>query len=159
MISMFKNIIWATDGSEAADRALPYAKALAADGSLLVVHCNELLVGRAGGYSAFADDDELENKIRKQVADTQSEGIATTIMLVKGLTGHAGDKIADVARETGADLIVVGSHGHSAVGGLLLGSVTQKLLHVAPCPVLAIPPMKQTVASEASERELVEAAR
>jgi nucleotide-binding universal stress UspA family protein len=156
---MFEKIIWATDGSEAADRALPYAKAFAAGGSLLVLHCNELLVGRAGGYSAFADDDELEKKIRKQVADTQSEGIATTFTLVKGLTGHAGDKIADVARETGADLIVVGSHGYSAVASLLLGSVTQKLLHVAPCPVLAIPPMKQTVASEASERELVEATR
>jgi hypothetical protein len=37
--------------------------------------------------------------------------------------------------------------------------VTQKLLHVAPCPVLAIPPMKQTVASEAFELELVEATR
>jgi nucleotide-binding universal stress UspA family protein len=156
---MFQKIIWATDGSESADRALPYAKAFAADGSLLVLHCNELLVGRAGGYSAFADDDELEKKIRKQVADTQSEGIATTFKLVTGFSGHAGDKIADVARETGADLVVVGSHGHTAVGSLLLGSVTQKLLHVAPCPVLAIPPMKQTVASEASERELVEAAR
>lgn len=93
------------------------------------------------------------------MADTQSVGIATTFTLVTGLTGHAGDKIADVARETGADLIVVGSHGHSAVAGLLLGSVTQKLLHVAPCPVLAIPAMKQTVATEAFERELVGATR
>jgi nucleotide-binding universal stress UspA family protein len=156
---MFEKIIWATDGSESADRALPYARAFAAGGSLLVLHCNELLVGRAGGYSAFADDDELETKIRKQVEDTQSQGIATTFTLVKGFAGHAGDKIADVAREMGADLIVVGSHGYSAVASLLLGSVTQKLLHVAPCPVLAIPPMKQTVASEASERELVEATR
>ena len=56
---MFKKIIWATDGSDAADRALPYAKALAAGGSLLVLHCNEFLVGRPGGYSALADEDEI----------------------------------------------------------------------------------------------------
>jgi nucleotide-binding universal stress UspA family protein len=150
---MFKNIIWATDGSEAADRALPYAKTLAADGSLLVVHCNELLVGRAGGYSAFADDDELEQKIRKQVADTRSDGVETTFELIKGFSGHAGDKIAEFARESGADLVVVGSHGHSALAGIILGSVTQRLLHIAPCPVLAIPPMKKRPAREASERE------
>ena len=155
---MFEKIIWATDGSEAADRALPYAKALAADGSLLVVHCNELLVGRAGGYSAFADDDELVQKIRKQAADIRNEGVETTFKFVTGFTGHAGDKIVDVARETGADLVVVGSHGHSAVAGMLLGSVTLRLLHDAPCPVLAIPPMKETAASQASDLETTGAA-
>jgi nucleotide-binding universal stress UspA family protein len=156
---MFEKIIWATDGSEAADRALPYAKALAAEGSLIVLHCNELLLGRAGGYSAFADDEELQQKIRKQVADTRSEGVEATFELVAGFSGHAGDKIADVARETGADLVVVGSHGHSTVAGMLLGSVTQRLLHVAPCPVLAIPPMKERASREALVREVAGAAR
>jgi nucleotide-binding universal stress UspA family protein len=48
---MFKTIIWATDGSEAADRALPTALGLTAEanGRLLVVHANERLGGRAGG--------------------------------------------------------------------------------------------------------------
>lgn len=154
---MFKRIIWATDGSERADQALPYAKALAAGGSLLVLHCEELLFGRVGVYPPLADD-QLEEKIRKQVAKARSEGVKTTFQLVAGGSRHAADAIADVARETGADLVVVGSHGYSAVAGLLLGSVTQQLLHVAPCPVLAIPPMKQTVASEAPERALVGAA-
>lgn len=156
---MFEKIIWATDGSEPADRALPYAKALAADGSLLVLHCKELLFGRAGGYPALADDEQLEEKIRKQAAESESEGVETTFELVTGVSRHAGDMIADVARETGADLIVVGSHGHTAVAGLLLGSVTQRLLHIAPCPVLAIPPMKKRAASEAPEREVAGTAR
>ena len=49
---MFKTIIWATDGSEAADRALPYAEELAEgdDRALIVVHVKELLGGRAAGY-------------------------------------------------------------------------------------------------------------
>jgi nucleotide-binding universal stress UspA family protein len=46
---------------------------------------------------------------------------------------------AEIARAVGADVIVVGIRGHTQLAGLLLGSITQRLLHVAPCPVLAIP--------------------
>jgi nucleotide-binding universal stress UspA family protein len=64
---MFETIVWATDGSEAADRALSYARALAAgDGRSLVVHSEEHFVGRASAYPVLADEQELEAKIRRQ---------------------------------------------------------------------------------------------
>jgi nucleotide-binding universal stress UspA family protein len=47
--------------------------------------------------------------------------------------------VSQVAVANDVDLIVVGTRGHSAVVGAVLGSVTQRLLHVSPCPVLAIP--------------------
>jgi nucleotide-binding universal stress UspA family protein len=138
---MFKTILWATDGSETADRALPYAKALAeGDGKLVAVHCRELIIGgRGGGYPVLADEDELEAKIHRQVEELRAEGLDASEQVITAAGAGSAHVIADAARESGADLIVVGTRGHAPVAGLLVGSVTQRLLHVAPCPVLVIP--------------------
>jgi nucleotide-binding universal stress UspA family protein len=139
---MFKTIVWATDGSESADRALPFAKELAkGEGhKLVVVHGKEIFVGgRGSGYPVLANEDELEAKIRGQAAAATEEGLNVTLQIVSGGGGHGAHMIVDAAREHGADVIVVGTRGHSPVAGLLLGSVTQRLLHVSHIPVLAIP--------------------
>jgi nucleotide-binding universal stress UspA family protein len=142
---MFKKILWATDGSETADRALPFAKELAAgEGhALIVFHADEHFVGgRASGSSVLADEGDLETKIRAQVEQARSEGLEASFELAGGSALHTGHTIAEAATKFGADVIVVGSRGHSAVAGLLVGSVTQRLLHVADCPVLAVPPAR-----------------
>ncbi len=138
---MFKTIIWATDGSEIADHALPFAKELAGyeGGRLVVVHSNEKFSGRASGYPVFADEDELEAKIRTQVEDLCAEGLTATFTLVSGASAEAAHSIADVAEKENADIIVVGTRGHRPMAGVLVGSVTQRLLHIAPCPILAVP--------------------
>jgi nucleotide-binding universal stress UspA family protein len=153
---MFKTIVWATDGSDAADAALPYAKGLAeGEGhKLVVVHSKELLRGRAGGYPMNADEDELQAKIRRQAEELRSEGLDVTLRIEAGAAPGAAHMIAEAARSFDADVIVVGTRGHTAIGGLLLGSVTQRLLHVAPCPVLAVPALGTAV--EEPEHELAE---
>ena len=140
---MFTNILWATDGSQQADRALDYAIQIAQHDhtQLHVVHVVEKLVaGRIAGQNVSLREPDVVAKIRAQAEGVRARGITPTLHVVAEASGHVAGRIAEVADESGADLIVVGTRGHSALGGLLLGSVTQRLLHVATCPVLAIPP-------------------
>jgi nucleotide-binding universal stress UspA family protein len=139
---MFKKIVWATDGSDGADRALELAKAVATESkaSLIAVHTIEYLVSK-GAALQDADDDERQVKIRKQVADLSASGLDASAKIVQGGMSGAAHTIAAVAKEEGADLIVVGTRGHTVLAGLLLGSVSQRLLHLAPCPVLVVPPV------------------
>ncbi|MDX6598141.1 MAG: hypothetical protein QOE87_2028 [Gaiellales bacterium] len=53
--------------------------------------------------------------------------------------GGPAHVIAEVAENAKAEVIVTGTRGHTAIAGLLLGSVTQRLLHLAHCPVLVVP--------------------
>jgi nucleotide-binding universal stress UspA family protein len=138
---MFKNIIWATDGSEAAERALATALELveASGGGLLVLHADERLAGRAGGASALADEEDIESRLEAKVQELHLAGVDATFNVICDMNREPADLIAEVARDTHSDLIVVGTRGHGRLAGAMLGSFTQRLLHVAPCPVLAVP--------------------
>jgi nucleotide-binding universal stress UspA family protein len=140
-VVVFKVIIWATDGSSGAEQALPFAKGLAqAHGArLIVVHINEFALGRAAGPVIF-NEDEVQAAIRKQVEDLKQEGLDATLQLADVRAGGAAQVIVEIADEEGADLIVAGTRGYSQLAGLLLGSVTHRLLHIAHCPVLVVPP-------------------
>jgi nucleotide-binding universal stress UspA family protein len=139
---VFKVIVLGLDGSEMSDGAIPVARELAQKdgGRIEVVHVRELMAGRAGGYPVHPDEDELEAKVRKQVDELNSNGTKASLHLVTTVTHGPAHAIAEVADEVHADLIAVGTRGHAPVAGLLLGSVTQRLLHIAHCPVLAVPP-------------------
>jgi len=140
---MFKKIVWATDGSDSADKALDVAKALAehTGGELVAVHCEELtLPGKGGGtYPVAANEQELKAKIRRQVSELSGNGITATMETTRARVGGAAPAIAGAASAHESDAIVVGTRGHTPIGGLLVGSVTQRLLHISPCPVIAVP--------------------
>lgn len=138
---MFETVVWATDGSPAADRALPFAKRLvASNGRLVVVHVRELLVGRAGGQPVYADADDVEDRIRGQVEALREDGLDVTLKFHTTFDANAADAICKEASSFDADAIVVASRGRGPLASAVLGSVTQSLLHKATCPVLAVPP-------------------
>jgi nucleotide-binding universal stress UspA family protein len=142
---MFKNVVWATDGSVHADRALEYAKQLVQDdgGTLHVTHIVEKLVGgRVAGQDANLNEGEVEAKIEDQARAAEHEGLHVRRHVSTGHGGEIARRIADEAADADADVIVVGTRGRSAVVAVVIGSVTQRLLHVAGCPVLAVPPAR-----------------
>ena len=148
---MFKSIVWATDGSEHADRALDYAIQIAQrDGaSLHIVHVVEKFLGsRIAGQDQHVDEPDVEDKIKRQVAKVRSEQGIDTRVHMPSTPGSVAKLIAESSERARADLIVVGTRGHSVVAGAILGSVTQHLLHLAHCPVLVVPPLRQTPAGE-----------
>lgn len=151
---MFKKVVWATDGSVHADRAMTHAVRVAGEegAELHVVHVvAKLQSGRASGLDAMANEDEIKAKVSHQAESLATEhGVRTSTHIVAGLSNHIADRIAEVADAAGADLIVVGTRGHGAIGSLVLGSVTQRLLRVSRCPVLAVPPSVVAAGTEGS---------
>jgi nucleotide-binding universal stress UspA family protein len=135
---MFETIVWGSDGSSDADRALPCAEHVAElfGSSLRVVH-----VARrpAGGPRVVCDDeDEVLAKLRGQAQALRGRGIDASLHVIRGAHGSPAKAIADTARLVGADLVIVGTRGRSPAACALPGSVAQQLLHA--CPVLAVPP-------------------
>ena len=69
-----------------------------------------------------------------------SEGLGATIpILVRAPAGDPAEEIARYARENDLDLIVIGTHGRTGMSRALLGSVAERVIRTAPCPVLAVP--------------------
>ncbi len=138
---MFETIVWATDGSELADRALEHVKELARlhDSKIVAVHGNELVGLLSGAAPALTDEPELHARIERQVRELVGEGFRAELKVESG-PGDVSDLVATAARDIGADVIVVGTHGRGGFKAAMLGSVALGLLHSACCPILVIPP-------------------
>ena len=153
---MVSTIVIALDGSEASERTLPVLRKLAPpDGVRLeIVHVRELLVGRGAGPS-HVDEDDMIRRVKARSAELAQAGYDTN-MYIEKTTGQPAHVIADLAKKSGADLIITGTRGHGPIAGLLLGSVTTRLLVVAPCPVVVVP---SGVRTESEQPEVATASR
>jgi nucleotide-binding universal stress UspA family protein len=144
MDTMFRTIVWATDGSELADAALEPVRELARlhESRIVAVHANELMRGRSSGYPTLADEPDLETKIGKQVEELRNVGIDARFVIETG-TRDAATLIAEAADDVDADLIVVATHGHGGFTAALMGGTARALCHTAGRPVLVVPPPKR----------------
>jgi len=136
---MFETIVVAVDGSESSDRALDYAARLARSESskLVLAHVTELIAGRAAG-TVDVDNDERVAALRARAAEIKASGVDAELQQATSMTGGPAHAVAEIAERAGADLIVTGTRGHTALTGVVLGSVAQRMMHVAPCPVLVV---------------------
>ncbi len=145
---MFKLILLATDGSAACDQATRTAIGLARThgARLMAVYVVDpypyLGIGQTNplGFQAYiAAAHAHAGKALARAAELCEDGgppVATEARIVEEATAAHG--IAQTARDEGADLIVIGSHGHGALRKLMLGSVTSRVLAEATMPVLVV---------------------
>lgn len=138
---MFKTIVLAVDGSEASRQAISMALELAQrdKSKIVVAHVEEEVMSRGGAAPVHATEDEIQAEIRRQAEELSAQGVETTIEMRSVMLGGPAHAIDEIAKSAGADLIVTGTRGQSPVSGLLLGSVTQRLLHISDRPVLVVP--------------------
>jgi nucleotide-binding universal stress UspA family protein len=88
-------------------------------------------------WPAFPDEEDRRIKIRRQVEGLRADGVDVDLVIRRS-HHEAADIIAEIAAELDADVIVCGSRGLSSFSAAFVGSVGQRLLHVAPCPVLVV---------------------
>jgi nucleotide-binding universal stress UspA family protein len=141
-----KSILVATDFSEASDAALSYGRELArhfnARLDLLHVVANVAVQAYGDGYIAAQPDlqAELEETARTQLAalliDNDEKPLRTRSVIVR--SGMPAAAIVEHAKEHSIDVIVMGTHGRGAFAHLLMGSVAERVVRTAPCPVLTV---------------------
>lgn len=134
---MLKKMVLAIDASDHSMRAVEVATELAEklDGEVVVFHVEEKEVGRGGADSMETNVEarELIEKVTKQLKDA---GLSARGVIHPALHGHTAHAIVELADAEGAGLIVLGSRGLSDLTGIMVGSVTHKLLQIAHTPVL-----------------------
>ena len=142
-----KNILVATDFSEPSDAALTYGRALARNftATLHVLHVVNNVSAVVYGAEAYVVampelQQELEDSARKQLdellVDNDPHPLPTRRVLIASSAPAAA--IVDYAGREHIDLIVTGTHGRGAVAHLLMGSVAERVVRTAPCPVLTV---------------------
>jgi nucleotide-binding universal stress UspA family protein len=136
---MFERMLLAIDGSEPSKRATEVAGDLArkTHAEVVVVHVKERDITWAGGIDLETPED-AHDLVDDTVRTLKDAGVSARGEVHSTVYGRAARVILEAANEVGADVIVMGSRGLSDMAGLVMGSVTHKVLHLARRPVLVV---------------------
>jgi nucleotide-binding universal stress UspA family protein len=147
---MDRSIVCGVDGSADSQAALGVAIDLAARLGLRLIMANVVepshdpYVGAAPLAGALPRSLPPATEPRKEAAHGLLVELGATMGLEgadrRVVVGYAAERLADLADEEGAEMIVVGSRGRGAFRAAFLGSVSTSLIGVARCPVLVVPP-------------------
>jgi nucleotide-binding universal stress UspA family protein len=145
IMKQIKRIVVGVDFSEGGDAALESAFALARsfDAVVDLVHAAEPGVFAAPtslGSMALVDGAalfrQIDDGLTSRAQRATSDGI---VCQTNCLTGFPAREIVRHAQKTGADLIVVGTHGRTGIEHVVLGSVAERIVQRSTCPVLVVP--------------------
>jgi nucleotide-binding universal stress UspA family protein len=153
MAALIKKVVVATDFSSCADHAQDYAFALASawGGSLDILHVVEFQPGMDVEFPVnqmYLDHRKAEAGPLLQSAKERASraGLSAQTHLRVGVPS---EEIKAFVRSSGADLVVLGTHGRTGLEHVLLGSTAERIVRIAPCPVLSV----KAAQPEASEEK------
>ncbi len=140
-----QSILVATDFSEAASAGLTKAAELAREVSAKVTVCHvidpsPLAPIVAGDSAKVSPEGDLEEKIHEALTDVLSEHFAGVEQTKTALivSPNPAEGICHYATKEQSDLIVLSTHGRTGLAHLLIGSVAERVVRHAPCPVLTV---------------------
>jgi len=139
-----KEILVPIDFSDCSKKALRYAIPLAKEhkASITLAYVVPAISGAFGEYGAFdaaAITKEMREGAERELATLivdEVRGVVAADTLVR--TGSPAQEIIAIAKKLPADMIVVSTHGRTGLKHALLGSVTERVVRHAPCPVLVV---------------------
>jgi nucleotide-binding universal stress UspA family protein len=140
-MDMLKTILAPTDFSDLSVRGVRYACRLAKDVGAELTILNVVFVDESGINKSEIEEHKqrLEEFVAKNVAD-----VGANLKMRKLVdSGLAYGTIVERAENEQIDMIVMSSHGRSGLSRMMIGSVTDKVLRMAPCPVLVVPLEKE----------------
>jgi nucleotide-binding universal stress UspA family protein len=138
-----RHILVAHDFSETAAQALELGLALARklDARVTILHaCEVVSYAYADSIVSSAELLEEARRAAQSAVDGIAEGARRTglVVLSEVRIGPPRSVIVDFAREAKVDLVVLGTHGRKGIPRALVGSVAERVVRMAPCPVLTV---------------------
>jgi nucleotide-binding universal stress UspA family protein len=141
---MLKKILVATDGSDHARKAIDYAADMASkyQAKVYIIHAVPPVprMAEVGADVLQAIEDSSKKYARQFIQEGEREIKKKGIKSYQSdiLYGDPAQKITEYARKNGVDMIVMGSHGAGRVETFLLGSVSNKVCHLAECTCVTV---------------------
>jgi len=153
MAILFRTVLVPTDFSDLSKAAIEYAFGVAERGARIILcHVVDDLPLAYGYVGAAAAGPELRTTLAReasaamdQFAPNPPAGIVIDRQIVHGTPFAA---IVDLARKEAVDLIVMSTHGRTGLKHALIGSVAERVVRKAPCPVLVVRPKSMVVGDD-----------
>jgi nucleotide-binding universal stress UspA family protein len=150
-VASLKNILFATDFSEASMKAFPYVELLAKKFGASVFACHIITPAslataapQAAPYLYEAEYNGATEELDNIVRSPQLGGIKAKPLLSSGILG---DTLLEEITNNHIDLVVAGTHGRTGLRRFLLGSAVEEICRVATCPVLTVGPELPSIAA------------
>ena len=141
-----RHIMVATDGSDGANRAVDVAAELARAlaGDLLIAVVEDTLLGEQARQLAHAEGsigDALEALTAQMLkaAEVRARDLGVSRIELRTGSGDVAQSLINIAAGSAVEMIVLGRRGRGQLAGLLLGSISHKLVSLAPCAVVVVP--------------------